>query len=158
MTNRASPQSPLQLRQRESRAPPCGRLPADCIPRHAAFWGRQIHLICDDYGTHRHLAVKQWLSAHPRLHPHFAPSVACRQLELECLGRFAGPNPPPLSNAAPPTRYLFTIRDTSFFRNSVLAPCKMVKSHPPFLRRTSTPLLWYSARARYGYAGPFVNR
>ena len=27
---------------------------------------REIHLICDNYGTHNHPAVRQWLTAHPR--------------------------------------------------------------------------------------------
>jgi hypothetical protein len=33
-------------------------------------------LICDNYGTHKHPAVKQWLAAHPRFHPHFTPTSA----------------------------------------------------------------------------------
>ena len=34
------------------------------------------HLICDNYGTHKHPAVKQWLAAHPRFHLHFTPTSA----------------------------------------------------------------------------------
>ena len=37
---------------------------------------REIHLICDNYGTHKHPAVKQWLAAHPRFHLHFTPTGA----------------------------------------------------------------------------------
>src|SRR5580704_3581550 len=36
----------------------------------------ELHLICDNYGTHKHPAVKQWLAAHPRFHPHFTPTSA----------------------------------------------------------------------------------
>jgi DDE superfamily endonuclease len=36
----------------------------------------ELHLICDDYGTHKHPAVKQWLAAHPRFHLHFTPTSA----------------------------------------------------------------------------------
>lgn len=37
---------------------------------------REIHLICDNYGTHKHPAVRQWLAAHPRFHIHFTPTSA----------------------------------------------------------------------------------
>jgi hypothetical protein len=30
-----------------------------------------IHLICDNYGTHKTPAIKAWLAAHPRFHMHF---------------------------------------------------------------------------------------
>jgi transposase len=35
---------------------------------------RDLHLICDNYGTHKHPAVRQWLAAHPRFHLHFTPT------------------------------------------------------------------------------------
>ena len=35
-----------------------------------------LHLICDNYGTHKHPAVNQWLAAQPRFHLHFAPTSA----------------------------------------------------------------------------------
>jgi len=38
--------------------------------------GREIHLICDNSGTHNHPAVQQWLAAHPRFHIHFTPTSA----------------------------------------------------------------------------------
>ena len=38
--------------------------------------GREIHLICDNYGTHKHRAVRQWLTEHPRFHMHFTPTSA----------------------------------------------------------------------------------
>jgi transposase len=37
---------------------------------------RELHLICDNYGTPKHPAVKEWLGAHPRIHLHFTPSSA----------------------------------------------------------------------------------
>ena len=37
---------------------------------------RELHLICDNYGTHKHPAVKQWLATHPRIHLHFTPTGA----------------------------------------------------------------------------------
>jgi transposase len=37
---------------------------------------RDIHLICDNYGTHKHPVVRQWLDQHPRFHLHFTPTSA----------------------------------------------------------------------------------
>ncbi|MEU5736105.1 MULTISPECIES: IS630 family transposase [Streptomyces] len=34
----------------------------------------QIHLICDNYGTHKTPAIRTWLSKHPRFHMHFTPT------------------------------------------------------------------------------------
>ena len=31
-------------------------------------------MILDNYGTHKHPAVKAWLAAHPRFHLHFTPT------------------------------------------------------------------------------------
>src|SRR6202048_3866754 len=36
--------------------------------------GLQIHMICDNYGTHKHPNVKEWLAKHPRFHLHFPPT------------------------------------------------------------------------------------
>src|SRR3979411_355669 len=35
-----------------------------------------LHLIVDDYATHKTPAVKRWLKAHPRFHLHFTPTSA----------------------------------------------------------------------------------
>ena len=37
---------------------------------------RELHLICDNYGTHKHPKVREWLAAHPRVHLHFTPTSA----------------------------------------------------------------------------------
>jgi putative transposase len=36
----------------------------------------EVHLIVDNYGTHKHAKTKQWLAAHPRFQVHFTPSYA----------------------------------------------------------------------------------
>jgi transposase len=36
--------------------------------------GVALHLILDNYGTHNHPNVKQWLQKHPRFHLHFTPT------------------------------------------------------------------------------------
>jgi transposase len=33
-----------------------------------------IHLVCDNYGTHKTPAIKAWLARHPRVHLHFTPT------------------------------------------------------------------------------------
>lgn len=35
-----------------------------------------VHLICDNYSTHKHPTVKRWLAAHPRFHMHFTPTYS----------------------------------------------------------------------------------
>jgi transposase len=36
----------------------------------------EIHLICDNYGTHKHPTVREWLAQHPRFHLHLTPTSA----------------------------------------------------------------------------------
>ena len=38
--------------------------------------GLALHLIVDNYATHKTPAVKRWLKAHPRFHLHFTPTSA----------------------------------------------------------------------------------
>src|SRR3982751_6352817 len=33
-----------------------------------------VHLVCDNYGTHKTPAVRAWLARHPRFHMHFTPT------------------------------------------------------------------------------------
>jgi transposase len=65
-----------------------GRVIGDCMPRHRheefiRFLkkidretppGLALHLIVDNYGTHKHPRVKSWLGRHPRFHLHFIPT------------------------------------------------------------------------------------
>lgn len=37
---------------------------------------REVHIICDNYATHKHAKVKRWLARHPRFHVHFTPTSA----------------------------------------------------------------------------------
>ncbi|MGH8278591.1 MAG: IS630 family transposase [Gammaproteobacteria bacterium] len=67
-----------------------GSLIACCQPRHRhAEWlaflrqihrqtpkDQTVHLICDNYATHKHPAVQAWLAKHPRFHMHFTPTSA----------------------------------------------------------------------------------
>jgi transposase len=38
--------------------------------------GLDIHVVCDNYGTHKHPNVKTWLDKHPRFHMHFTPTYS----------------------------------------------------------------------------------
>jgi transposase len=67
-----------------------GKVIATCMPRHRhreflrflrlidrqTPTGLDLHLIVDDYATHKTPAVKRWLKAHPRFHLHFTPTSA----------------------------------------------------------------------------------
>jgi len=65
-----------------------GKVIGDCMPRHRhkefiRFLKTidaktppelDLHLIVDNYGTHKHPRVKSWLRRHPRFHLHFIPT------------------------------------------------------------------------------------
>ena len=34
----------------------------------------EIHMIADNYGTHKHANVRAWMQRHPRFHMHFTPT------------------------------------------------------------------------------------
>jgi putative transposase len=67
-----------------------GKVIADCKRRHRhqeflAFLTEvetnvpahlDVHLILDNYGTHKHRKVKAWLARRPRFHVHFTPTYA----------------------------------------------------------------------------------
>jgi transposase len=44
-----------------------------------------LHLIVDNYATHKHAEVKDWLARHPRFHLHFTPTSASW---VNLVGRF----------------------------------------------------------------------
>src|SRR3954471_15578332 len=86
--------------------PPCsppleiatGKVVDACKPRHRhqeflaflkqvarAYPRVQLHVVCDNYSTHKHATVKAWLAKNPRVHIHFTPT-SCSWLNLvECF-------------------------------------------------------------------------
>ena len=36
----------------------------------------EVHLVCDNYSTHKSPTIKKWLEAHPRFHMHFTPTYS----------------------------------------------------------------------------------
>jgi transposase len=65
-----------------------GTVIGQCLPRHRHTEfikflntidrevpkGLQVHLILDNYSTHKHAAVQRWLERHKRFHLHFTPT------------------------------------------------------------------------------------
>ena len=65
-----------------------GQVIGDCMPRHRhqefirflqlinvkTPMDLDLHLIVDNYGTHKHPTVLKWLKRHPRFHLHFIPT------------------------------------------------------------------------------------
>lgn len=78
-----------------------GHVISTCLPRHRhTEWlkflrmidqqtpkDRALHLIVDNYATHKHLKVQQWLTRHPRFHMHFTPTSSSW---LNLVERFFG--------------------------------------------------------------------
>jgi transposase len=46
--------------------------------------GLNLHLIVDNYGTHKHPKVQAWLRRHPRFHLHFTPTSSSWLNLVEC--------------------------------------------------------------------------
>jgi transposase len=78
-----------------------GKVIGQCMPRHrhqewlkflraidrATPQALDLHLIADNYATHKHPTVKAWLAKHPRFHMHFTPTSASWLNQVE---RFFG--------------------------------------------------------------------
>ncbi len=70
----------------------------DCMPRHRhqefirflktieeqTKPALNLHLILDNYGTHKHPKVQAWLKRHPRFHLHFTPTSSSWLNLIEC--------------------------------------------------------------------------
>ena len=65
-----------------------GKVIAQCMPRHRhqewlrflkrirleAAEGLDLHIICDNYSTHKHPSVQRWLAKYPHIKVHFVPT------------------------------------------------------------------------------------
>jgi transposase len=74
-----------------------GTIIADCQPRHrhqeflrfleridtSVATGLEIHLILDNYGTHKHPEVKKWLAERPHYHVHYTPTSSSWLNQIE---------------------------------------------------------------------------
>ena len=45
----------------------------------------EVHLIADNYATHKHPRVKAWLARHPRYHIHYTPTYSSWLNQVECF-------------------------------------------------------------------------
>ena len=78
-----------------------GKVISTCLPRHRhTEWltflrviddqtpqDQPLHLIVDNYATHKHPTVQRWLKRHPRFHMHFTPTSSSW---LNLVERFFG--------------------------------------------------------------------
>ncbi len=78
-----------------------GKVISTCLPRHRhTEWlkflrvideqtpeDKPLHLIADNYATHKHPTVQRWLKRHPRFHMHFTPTSSSW---LNMVERFFG--------------------------------------------------------------------
>lgn len=74
-----------------------GKVIGQCQPRHrhqeflrflkqidrATDKALDVHLILDNYGTHKHPEVNKWFGAHPRYHVHFTPTSSSWLNQIE---------------------------------------------------------------------------
>jgi len=74
-----------------------GTVIGECQPRHrhqeflrfldridqSIACGQDIHLVLDNYGTHKHPEVKKWLAERPRYHVHFTPTSSSWLNQIE---------------------------------------------------------------------------
>jgi transposase len=64
-----------------------GKIVDSCLPRHRhqeflrflrqvakAYPRRKLHIVCDNYATHKHPTVTAWLTRNPRITLHFTPT------------------------------------------------------------------------------------
>lgn len=75
-----------------------GTVIGDCMPRHRhqefirflqlinvkTPLDLDLHLIVDNYGTHKHPRVQSWVRRHPRFHLHFTPTSSSWLNMVEC--------------------------------------------------------------------------
>lgn len=99
-----------------------GTVIGECLPRHRASEfvkfldtidtavpaGLDVHVILDNYTTHKHASVTRWLERHPRVHFHFTPTSSSwlnlverwfRELTDKALRRGVFPSVPDLITA-----------------------------------------------------------
>jgi len=75
-----------------------GEVTDACYPRHrhqeflkflkkvaAAYPAQELHVVCDNYSTHKHAEVKAWLVKNPRITLHFTPTGYSWLNLVECF-------------------------------------------------------------------------
>ncbi len=75
---------------------PTGQVQGQCKKRHRhqefldfmrlidkSYPEGEVHVILDNYSTHKHMKVKRWLACKPRIHLHFTPTSASWMNQVE---------------------------------------------------------------------------
>ena len=116
-----------------------GEVLTECKPRHrhqeflsflryienAAPPGLDIHMVADNYATHKHAKVKAWIAAHPRWHVHFVPTYSSWLNQVE--------------------RSFALITDKAIRRGSFKSVKELVREIDTFVEHyttTSKPFVW----------------
>jgi transposase len=89
-----------------------------------------VHIIMDNYGTHKHPNVKHWFAAHPRYHIHFTPTGSSWLNQIE--------------------RWFAEITAKRIRRGTFLSVKELVRAIEAYIRennRTPKPFVW-TATAR----------
>src|ERR1700682_3983944 len=122
-----------------------GTIIGECQPRHrhqefVAFLGRidhtvdpdlDVHLVLDNYGTHKHPEVKKWLAARPRYRVHFTPTSSSWLNQIERW-------------FAEITRK--RIRRGTF--RSVRTPIKAIRDYIRLYNKNPRPFVWVASASR----------
>jgi transposase len=133
-----------------------GTVIGTCYPRHRNIEFRKflrridasippeldIHMILDNYGTHKHPQVQRWLAKHPRFHLHFTPTSSSwlnlverwfRELTDKRIRRGVFPSVPELiaaieefiaANNDAPKPFVWTARVEKILQK--ISPCKAI--------------------------------
>jgi transposase len=84
-----------------------------------------VHLVLDNYGTHKTPSVRRWLAAHPRYHVHFTPTGASWLNQVE--------------------RWFALLTERSLRRNSFLGVAQLKQAIEQFITHTNAqprPFRW----------------
>ena len=90
--------------------------------------GTEIHLVMDNYATHKTRKVKRWFARHPRYHVHFMPTSSSWLNQVE--------------------RFFAEIREIRIRRGasrSVQALCTAIEGYLDNRNRTARPFAWTAA-------------
>lgn len=116
-----------------------GEVLTECKPRHrhqeflsflryiedAVPADLDIHMVADNYATHKHAKVRAWIAAHPRWHVHFVPTYSSWLNQVE--------------------RFFAIITDKAIRRGSFKSVKELVMKIEMFVERyntTSKPFVW----------------
>jgi putative transposase len=87
----------------------------------------EVHIVLDNYSTHKHAEVKRWLASHPRFHLHFTPTYASWLNQVE--------------------RWFGIITQRAIRRGSFRSVKELVQKIDQFVaayNKNATPFMWHA--------------